>query len=614
MANEYDIVKAFQNIEKELIISMKRNLSRHIKEEKEEGFEWTMWQAEQLKSLKVFRNQYPDLFRKYFSTINKDIEEVLKKSYESGQTEQENLILEALKDGKLKQTKSSFFKINDRKLKALIEEAQTGISKASSSILRYTNDQYRKIIFNAQVYANSGAGTPEQAIDMATKDFLAAGINSIQYSNGNRVNIASYAGMAIRTASKRAYLQGEGEKRNEWGIHTVLVHSRGGGCPFCGKYQGKVFIDDVWSEGTEKESKDTGYPLLSTAIAGGLFHPNCKDKATTYFPGINSEPTPPTKQELEVKKQNYIKDQKLKSIDRNIEKYKRLELGSINEEDVEKYRNKRKAWEEYRKRFKNNPEEQFYKVTSDKKDAIIGYTKEMSLKECKDLIENQGIKFWEQDLAQIDNKLLSDNTKRLNELIEKYPKTKDFIKSKNVKFNALSLGKNTMAHVSSNLDMSSIEISLSKQHYKDYNELIKTEIKELEIKHCMDRLEKFESTYTITHEFGHFIESMLIDEYNKNHLAEFLNVKNRALNAKSVSQGNKILRKWQENVADKISQDIYEIALESNPNIKINDLLSTYGKENSFEFFAECFANLECGKPNELGAALEMYLKKRGII
>ena len=45
----------------------------------------------------------------------------------------------------------------------------------------------------------------------------------------------------------------------------------------------------------------------------------------------------------------------------------------------------------------------------------------------------------------------------------------------------------------------------------------------------------------------------------------------------------------------------------------INDMLSEYGKTNSFEFFAECFANLECGKPNELGKALGEYLKKRGV-
>ena len=79
------------------------------------------------------------------------------------------------------------------------------MQSAETAVLRMANDQYRKVIFNAQVYANSGAGTYEKAVDMATKDFLSAGLNCVQYANGARHTLADYADMAIRTASKRAY-------------------------------------------------------------------------------------------------------------------------------------------------------------------------------------------------------------------------------------------------------------------------------------------------------------------------------------------------------------------------------------------------------------------------
>lgn len=36
-------------------------------------------------------------------------------------------------------------------------------------MLRMSEDKYRQIIFNAQVYANTGAGTYEKAVDMATR-------------------------------------------------------------------------------------------------------------------------------------------------------------------------------------------------------------------------------------------------------------------------------------------------------------------------------------------------------------------------------------------------------------------------------------------------------------
>lgn len=401
MNNEYDVAQAFRRIEEKLIKSMKHNLTRHLNEEMEEGFHWSAWQAEQLKSLQIFKKENKSLFKNDFSTINSDVEELIKKSYEDGKLEQEKLILESIQNGtfdsdnkkisklwhiykntknkriKKKQlsrifsevnnSEATFFRINDKKLKALIKETKTNFRKAETSILRYTNDQYRKIIFDAQVYANTGSGTVQQAVDMATKDFLSKGINNIEYSDGRMVNIASYVEMAIRTANTRATLYGQGEKRDEWGIHTVLVPNRGGGCPYCIKFQGKVFIDDVYSNGTEEESKIQGYPLLSFAVRERLFHPNCKDTLVTFFPEVNEEPTPPTKEEMKTKIENYKNDQKLKYIDRNIDKYKRLELGSIDEKNAEKYHNKRLEWQEYKEKFKLNNQITFNDVIKEKK-------------------------------------------------------------------------------------------------------------------------------------------------------------------------------------------------------------------------------------------------------
>ncbi len=394
MNNEYDITKAFQRIEETLIKSMKRNLTRHLNEERDLDMNWSAWQTEQLKSLEHFKRNNKQLFKNDFSTINNDVETLIKQSFENGKLDQERVILEAIKEGnfnsndkqinklwqiykntknkrikkkqltriyqKIEQAESNFFKINERKLNALIQETTENFKKAELSILRYTNDQYRKIIYDAQVYANTGSGTVQQAVDMATKDFLSKGINSIEYSNGAMVNIASYVEMAIRTANKRAYLQGEGTKRAEWGVHTVLVPNRGGGCPYCIKFQGKVFIDDVWSGGTAAESNETGYPLLSSAVKAKLFHPNCKDTAVTYFPGVNSEVTPPTREQLKQKEENYKNEQKLNYIDRNIQKYSRLELGSTDNENAEKYHNKRIAWQQYKKKFKNNNQINFF--------------------------------------------------------------------------------------------------------------------------------------------------------------------------------------------------------------------------------------------------------------
>ena len=286
-------------------------------------------------------------------------------------------------------------------LKELIKETTGNLREAESSILRFTNDQYRKIIYDAQVYANTGSGTLEQSIDMATQDFLSKGINNIEYANGRMVNIASYVEMAIRTANTRATLYGEGLKRDEWGIHTVLVPNRGGGCPKCVKFQGRIYIDDVYSNGTTAESDETGYPLLSTIVKQGFLHPNCKDTFVTYFPGVNTEPKRPTAEEIERKRQNYINKQKLNYIDRNIDKYSRLELGSIDTENAEKYHTKRLQWQEYKERFKQNHSTKFSDI--EKEDSLsIPNLVDKTLKQQKQTLNKNAEDFINKNLTEND--------------------------------------------------------------------------------------------------------------------------------------------------------------------------------------------------------------------
>lgn len=299
--SDYNIKEAFERIENELIDSMMRNFSRHRAEEIKEGYNWTQWQAEQLKSLEEYRKHNAKKFGKRFKTINGKVEEMIRTAKADGNASQEAEILEAVKDGFKAPKKPSahstaeFFKVNDRKLDALIKSTTDDLKRAETAVLRMSNDKYRKAIFNAQVAMNTGAVTYEKAVDMACKDMLNAGLNCVEYKNGARHTLSDYADMAVKTANKRAYLRGEGEKRAEWGVSLVVVNSRQGGCPDCAKYIGKVFIDDVYSNG---KKSDGNYPLLSTAIKNGLFHPRCKDSTSTYYPELDDLDAPLSEDEI----------------------------------------------------------------------------------------------------------------------------------------------------------------------------------------------------------------------------------------------------------------------------------------------------------------------------
>lgn len=368
--SDYNIKEAFERIENELIDSMMRNFSRHRAEETKEGYNWTQWQAEQLKSLEEYRKHNAKKFGKRFKTINGKVEEMIRTAKADGNASQEAEILEAVKDGFKAPKKPSahstaeFFKVNDRKLDALIKSTTDDLKRAETAVLRMSNDKYRKAIFNAQVAMNTGAVTYEKAVDIACKDMLNAGLNCVEYKNGARHTLSDYADMTVKTANKRAYLRGEGEKRAEWGVSLVVVNSRQGGCPDCAKYIGKVFIDDVYSNG---KKSDGNYPLLSTAIKNGLFHPRCKDSTSTYYPELDDLDALLSEDEIkELDRQRGI-EEKQQYAQRQAERFDRRAEYSLDEDNkriaqtrADEWHDRANTLEEKAKQFSLNTNEQKY--------------------------------------------------------------------------------------------------------------------------------------------------------------------------------------------------------------------------------------------------------------
>lgn len=368
--SDYNIREAFEKIEDELINSMMRNFSRHRAEETKEGYNWTQWQAEQLKSLEEYRKHNAKKFGKRFKTINGKVEEMIRTAKADGNGSQEAEILEAVKDGFKAPKKPSahstaeFFKVNDRKLDALIKSTTDDLKRAETAVLRMSNDKYRKAIFNAQVAMNTGAVTYEKAVDMACKDMLNAGLNCVEYKNGARHTLSDYADMAVKTANKRAYLRGEGEKRAEWGVSLVVVNSRQGGCPDCAKYIGKVFIDDVYSNG---KKSDGNYPLLSTAIKNGLFHPRCKDSTSTFYPELDDLDAPLSEDEIkELDRQRGI-EEKQQYAQRQAERFDRRAEYSLDGDNkriaqtrADEWHDRANTLEEKAKQFSLKTDEQKY--------------------------------------------------------------------------------------------------------------------------------------------------------------------------------------------------------------------------------------------------------------
>lgn len=368
MSEEYDLARAFERIENSLIDSMIRNFKRHRAEEDELGYNWEQWQAKQLEALERYRRDNREKFSTEFADLNGRIEEMLRKTADDAAYKQEQKILRAIQKGfrtkrPSDQLYAEFFRLNQRKMDALITATTDDMRRAEYAVLRMSNDKYRQAIFDAQVYMNSGAATYEQAVDMAVKDMLSAGLNCVEYSNGARHTLTDYADMAIRTANKRAYLRGQGQKMNEWGITTVIINRRHGACGRCADFVGMVFIDDVYAGG---KSTDYGgkYPLLSDAIKSGLFHPRCKDSSSPYMEGIS---TPPDREVLSKKAQEDLTEieraeQKEQYGARMEKMYKRLGKYALDPDNKKMYHDRAHQWSEYTAKWHDYHEKQLAKA------------------------------------------------------------------------------------------------------------------------------------------------------------------------------------------------------------------------------------------------------------
>ena len=66
-----EFAQIYRDMELELISSMKRNLSKHLKEEQKVGFKFAQWQSETLKEMKRFQKENKSIIGDYTKEIGR---------------------------------------------------------------------------------------------------------------------------------------------------------------------------------------------------------------------------------------------------------------------------------------------------------------------------------------------------------------------------------------------------------------------------------------------------------------------------------------------------------------------------------------------------------------
>lgn len=354
-----DIAKIFEEIELRLCAALKRAMKKRRQLEGRVSFGHSAWQADKLRALEQFRRENRGIMGEYTETIDAQTRQLMQEQFAEGQRQAEQGTAQVSREPPAESRSSpQFFGVNEAKMQRLMQDITTLEQRAETAALRTMDDVYRQTLNRIQLAQAAGEMPLEKAIDEAVRDFLEQGINCIVYRDGRRVNIADYVRMALRTTSARAALQGRAERFAELGYDTVLISQYGACSKTCEPWQGRVYIDDVFtvwqgeSDGVRGKSNYCGewFTLLSHAISGGLFHPNCRHTMGLYIHGVTQIPEPiPAEQ---IKREREL-EQKQRAMERNIRRLKRLAAGTLDPEAVKGCRTKLAAAEKELSDFVN---------------------------------------------------------------------------------------------------------------------------------------------------------------------------------------------------------------------------------------------------------------------
>ena len=220
------------------------------------------------------------------------------------------------------------------------------------------------------------------------------------------------------------------------------------------------------------------------------------------------------------------------------------------------------------------------------------------------------------NVRTIDEGLLCDNVTRLNELNARFGVLQ---KENTGEFSASPVrGKNAIAWTSGAYERNGncTDLSLVGRAYENAEIFEARAIRSRELFHHMPFSDEYARVYTITHEYGHILEQYVcIHRTDWDALeetkTEILKREGRLVdNIKAVSA---LYRDEEKRLAGEIHDEIIDIAKKNNPNFNEADHRSNYGYEDDYEFFAEAFANSQCGEPNELGIAMNEWLRREGF-
>lgn len=257
--------------------------------------------------------------------------------------------------------------------------------------------------------------------------------------------------------------------------------------------------------------------------------------------------------------------------------------------------------------YKINASE-YEKAQEWKKDNRKATTREGAKKLLEDTIGFDKL----EGLEHIDDALLIENTNNLARLEAKF----GVVHQSEGSFSGTKAGKDTIAYISATkTNPMAQNMCMNIDWFYDYKKLVAGEIKSIRSGYSMSVDEKYANMYSLTHEYGHMLQNLII---KKAYEAAGWTEQNPRAFVDSSKKTVKAQYKWYEtirkNKAKECFEEIVEIAKKNNPDFKLSGSLSRYGRTNYYEFFAETFAQSQLSNSGELGNAMNQWLAEKGYV
>lgn len=133
--------------------------------------------------------------------------------------------------------------------------------------------------------ANQASNKPSlNEIDFLQEKLFTNGITGAVNRNNVEMAMGSSAELTARDQTFEATQQAQAIRREEYNLNLIQISAHPSSCPLCVPWQTRVLVDDVRQSGKANGK----FELLSTAVASGLYHFNCRHMSLPYVQGYSN--------------------------------------------------------------------------------------------------------------------------------------------------------------------------------------------------------------------------------------------------------------------------------------------------------------------------------------